>query len=67
MSSSHVDLRAIVVARMAELGLTAYAVAKRADISEDCVRKYTAGSSDMGSERLGRVLGALGIAVYPPG
>ena len=45
------------------LGLTAYAVAKAAGVSETQVRSFLAGQTHMRSDNLHRVIGALGIGL----
>lgn len=54
-----------MVARAAELGLTAYAIALRTDgrASEDAVKDYLTGRSSLGSERLHHVLRVLGLRI----
>lgn len=56
-----------VIARARELGLTAYAIAKRTDgkVSEDHVKNYLERRSSMGSHKLQHVLRALDLGVTP--
>jgi len=64
------DIQDAVIARAAELGLTAYAIAAatRTDlhprgVSERHVREYLGRRASMGSHRLQHVLRVLGLAV----
>lgn len=57
----------IVIARARELGLTAYAIAKRTDgrVSEDHVKNYIERRASMGSHKLQHVLKALDLVITP--
>lgn len=56
-------IQSVVIARAAELGLTAYALAKATDwqVSEDHVRAYLGRRKSMGSHKLQHLLTALGL------
>jgi transcriptional regulator with XRE-family HTH domain len=56
--------RAIREAREAA-GLTLSELARRADVSHSHLLRYEAGTRDMSSDRLARVLVALGLDVAP--
>lgn len=58
-------IRAAVKARMAERGLSAYAVAKLTDgrVSDDAVQRYLAGTRSLTSGLLQHVLDALGLVI----
>jgi hypothetical protein len=58
-------VQARVIARAAELGLTAYAVAKLTGgaVSEDHVHAYLTRRKSMGSHKLQHVLRALGLTL----
>lgn len=61
-------IRAAVVARMESLGLTSYAVARDSGgvVSQDQVRRYVLGDSDLTSEKLDAVFRVLGIKLRKP-
>lgn len=54
-----------VISRAAELGMTAYAIAKATDgaVTETHVRDYMQRRSSMGSHKLQHVLTALGLVI----
>lgn len=58
-------IRARVIARAKELGLTAYAIAKATDggVSEDHVHDYLTHRKSMGSHKLQHVLSVLGLDI----
>lgn len=58
-------IRDAVIRRAAELGLTAYAIARDSGgaVNEDTVRAYLTGRKDMTGRRLGAVLRVLGLEV----
>jgi hypothetical protein len=60
-------IHAAVVARAAELGMTAYAIARATDgaVNADTMAKYMRGGYAMGSDRLSHVLRVLGLCVRP--
>lgn len=60
--TDHDHLRTAIVARAAQLGLTAYAIARDAGgPSEESVRRYMAGSQDMKSSSVAAVCWVLGL------
>jgi transcriptional regulator with XRE-family HTH domain len=56
-------IQATIQARAAQLGLTAYALAKLAGMSEETVRPYLQGKRDMTSRKVDKLLEALGLEV----
>lgn len=62
-------IQAAVIARAAELDLTAYAIAKATGgkVSEDHVRDYLTQRKSMGSHKLQHVLDVLGLAIATAG
>ena len=56
-------IRQAIQARAAQLGLTAYALAKLAGMSEETVRPYLQGKRDMTSKKVDKLLEALGLEV----
>lgn len=61
------SIRRACVARMKELGLTTYALAKACDgeVSEWHLGQFLAGERDLGSSRLAVVLHALKLKITP--
>lgn len=59
------EIQEIVIARVARLGLTSYAIAKSSDwaVSEDHVRAYITRRKSMGSHKLQHVLRVIGLRV----
>jgi hypothetical protein len=59
------EIQSAVIARVRELGLTAYAVAKATGgaVSEDHVRAYLSRQKSMGSHKLQHIFRALGLTV----
>jgi transcriptional regulator with XRE-family HTH domain len=56
-------IQATITARAAKLGLTAYALAKLAGMSEETVRPYLQGKRDMTSKKVDKLLEALGLEI----
>jgi transcriptional regulator with XRE-family HTH domain len=56
-------IQATITARAAQLGLTAYGLAKLAGMSEETVRRYLYGKQDMTSEKVDKLLDVLGLEV----
>lgn len=54
-----------VIARAAELGLTAYALAKASGVSQTHVRDYLSRNKTMGSHLLQQVLRVLRLKITP--
>jgi transcriptional regulator with XRE-family HTH domain len=56
-------IQSTIQARAAQLGLTAYGLAKLAGMSEETVRPYLQGKRDMTSKKVDKLLEALGLEV----
>lgn len=59
------DVRSIVIQRMDKMGLKAYGLAKLTGLTEQAIRAYVRGKSDMRGERLSLLLAVLGLEIRP--